>query len=202
MDPETHPKSGEKTLTREPEIPDLAHVCRLLNEAGARYVLVGGFAIIAHGYPRFTADIDLLVEPGHENEEKVLSALAKLPDGVARELRPGDVEKYGVVRIGDEVLVDLMKRACGVDYQMAAETAEEMEIGGVKIPVASPAMLWRMKQTHREKDIPDRIFLMEWAREKNVILDPPPDSQSRKTQSGGWLVRLAEWVERKFSPKK
>ncbi len=45
---------------RAPEPEDLVRICRALNDAGARYVLIGGFAVLAHGASRFTKDIDLL----------------------------------------------------------------------------------------------------------------------------------------------
>jgi len=47
---------------REPQVEDLAWWCASLNSAGARYVLIGGFAVIAHGASRTTKDIDLLVD--------------------------------------------------------------------------------------------------------------------------------------------
>ena len=47
---------------REPQIEDLARICHALNDAGARYVLIGGFAVIARGGTRTTKDIDLLGE--------------------------------------------------------------------------------------------------------------------------------------------
>ena len=47
---------------RAPEPDDVVRICRALNEAGARYLLIGGFAVIAHGAGRFTKDIDLLVD--------------------------------------------------------------------------------------------------------------------------------------------
>lgn len=52
---------------RAPEPEDLVRIARALNETGARYVLIGGFAVIAHGAGRFTKDIDLLIDddPGN-----------------------------------------------------------------------------------------------------------------------------------------
>ncbi len=47
---------------REPQIEDVVRICRALNAAGARYILIGGFAVIAHGGGRTTKDIDLLVD--------------------------------------------------------------------------------------------------------------------------------------------
>jgi hypothetical protein len=174
MDPEAYPSGSKDKVTREPEFSDVAGICRALNELGAKYVLVGGFAIILHGYPRFTADIDLLIEVGPENETKVLKALARLPDGAAHQVTAGEVEKYSVVRIGDEVLVDLMKSGCGVTYEMAIGDAVTKDVQGDPVPIASHQTLWRMKQTLREKDIPDKVFLRQWAEENGVQLDPAP----------------------------
>src|SRR5207245_1448564 len=122
---------------------------------------IGGFAIIQHGFPRLTYDIDLLIETTRENEARVIEALLILPDKAARELKPGEVGEYGVVRVGDEVLVDLMKSGCGVTYRDALKDVVVHQLDGVQIPFASPLTLWRMKQTLREKDQPDRVFLRE-----------------------------------------
>lgn len=161
MDGETHLASGAEQSPRTPERGDLSRLCAELNRFGARYIVVGGFAIIEAGFPRLTGDVDLLVDTSPENEQRVFEALRSLPDKAVNELDPGDIEKFTVVRVGDEILVDLMKSGCGVDYAEAIKDAVWREIEGVKIPFASPATLWRMKQTHREKDIPDRIFLRQ-----------------------------------------
>ncbi len=196
MESDAHPQGGDEKVTREPDFSDVAGICRSLNELGAKYVLVGGFAIILHGFPRFTTDIDLLIEVGTENETKVLDALARLPDGAARQVVPGEVDAYSVVRIGDEVLVDLMKSGCGVTYAAAVQDAV---IKGVPVTVASQQTLWRMKQTLREKDIPDKIFLRRWAEQFGVQLDPPPQPVASDTDS--WLVRLARKIEHLFGKK-
>jgi hypothetical protein len=69
-----------------------------LNDREARYVVIGGFAIRAAGYNRRTMDIDLLVAADAENEARVFDALATLPDGAARELQPGELRQYTVIR--------------------------------------------------------------------------------------------------------
>ena len=99
----------------------MVSLCRELNRLGAKYVVVGGFAVIEAGYPRTTGDIDLLVDPAADNEVKVFEALATLPDGAVRELDPGDVAKFTVVRVADEVLVDLMAKASGISYGEAKD---------------------------------------------------------------------------------
>lgn len=73
----------------------------------------------ASGYARHTGAGDLLIDASRENEAKVYSALATLPDGRARELDPGAISKFLVVRVADEILVDLMASASGIDYAEA-----------------------------------------------------------------------------------
>jgi hypothetical protein len=156
------PETGE-LIPKAPEREDLVSLCRELNLRDARYVVVGGFAIIMGGLPRTTGDVDLVIDASLENEAKVFAALATLPDGCVRELEPGDVAKYLVVRVADEILVDLMASASGIDYAEASKSVVVREVDGVGIPFASPELLWRMKRrTHREKDRGDLEFLRQW----------------------------------------
>jgi hypothetical protein len=146
---------------RAATLEDLVDLCRELNAQGAKYVVVGGFAIRAAGYIRETVDVDLLVDVSLENEAKVYRSLEYLPDKAVRELEAGEVGKYTVVRVHDEFTVDLMKSACGMHYEDVASDAIIKEVGGIPIPFASPKKLWLMKQTYRERDAADRLFLRQ-----------------------------------------
>lgn len=146
-------------LTHAPTDEDLARLAARLNELGAKYIVVGGLAVIAAGYVRATMDIDLLVDTSPANDDKVRQALSDLPEKAVLELGPGEIENYVVVRVCDEFTVDLMARACGLSYQDAESLIVFREHLGVNIPFASPKLLWKTKQTYREKDAIDRIFL-------------------------------------------
>ena len=157
---------------REPTIEDLRNLCQALNERGAHYVVIGGFAVRAAGYNRRTMDVDLLVESGLENEARVLSALSVLPDNAVSELRPGELQKYNIIRVADEIVVDLMRSAGGIDFAGASGELSLHNVDGVSIPFASPRLLWRMKVgTHREKDALDLVFLRHWFAERSE--EPP-----------------------------
>ncbi len=158
------PQDGSSELVpREPSVEDLLELCRELNARRALYVVVGGFAIRASGYLRQTMDIALVVATNPENEARVFKALEILPDRAVRELNAGDVAKHVVVRVADEVVVDLMRSASGIEYAEAAEDVVVHDVRGVPIPFASPRLLWRMKvHTHREKDAGDLVFLREY----------------------------------------
>jgi hypothetical protein len=159
--------------SREPTLEDLRDLCRALNEREARYIVIGGFAIRAAGYNRRTMDVDLLVAVDADNEARVFAALATLPDNAVRDLEPGELQQYTVIRVADEILVDLMRSAGGIDYAAAARDVVVREVDGVPIPFASPRLLWRMKAvTHREKDAGDLVFLRYWFAERGET--PPP----------------------------
>jgi hypothetical protein len=145
--------------SRPPTLADVVSLCRRLNEEGARYVVVGGMAIIQAGFVRATEDVDLLIDASADNVGRVKRALMSLPDGAAAEVRDEDVSSYVVVRVADEIVVDLMQAACGIEYAEARQEVEHVELDGVSIPFARPALLWRMKETMREKDRLDRMFL-------------------------------------------
>lgn len=165
-------RPAENLISRPPTEADLIALCRELNQRGAKYVVVGGLAIIAAGLPRMTTDVDLMVAVDLENEAKVFSALATLPDNAVRELQPGELQIYNIIRVGDEILVDLLRSAGGIDYDEAAKHVVVRELGGVPIPFASPRLLWRMKAvTHREKDASDLVFLRQWFAERGE--EPP-----------------------------
>ena len=147
-------------------------MCHELNRRGAKYVVVGGFALRAANYNRRTMDLDLIVATDPENEAKVFAALSTLPDNAVREIEPGELQHYSVIRIGDEIVVDLMRSAGGIDYDEAAKDVVVRELDGVPIPFASPRLLWRMKAvTHREKDAGDLVFLRHWFAERG---EQPP----------------------------
>jgi hypothetical protein len=159
---DAYPQEGE-LISREPTVEDLESLCRRLNDLGARYLVIGGFAIRGAGYIRGTMVVDLIIALDPENEARVYEALRSLPDRAVDELDPGDVAKYTVVRVNDEITVDLMGSASGIRYEEAAKDIVVRRIGDVDVPFASPRLLWRMKKsTYREKDAADLLFLRKW----------------------------------------
>lgn len=144
---------------REPQIEDLARLGRALTTHQVRYILIGGFAVVAHGAARTTKDIDLLVDPAPDNIGRLRAALQVLEDKAVDDVLDDDVENYTVVRVADEIVINLMAKACGVDYADAIRDAQTIEFAGVPLLVASPATLIRTKNTVRPSDAADRQFL-------------------------------------------
>ena len=146
----------------------LAQVCLLLNEHGAHYVLVGGFAVQLWGSGRATKDIDLLIEPTVENARRVLAAIVQFTGswGLARDLLAEDVAARPVTIIGDLPRVDILTVAFRVHYAEAARDATSFEVDGVQIPTASIEHLIASKQTGRLRDAADVEELLDIRRER------------------------------------
>lgn len=151
-------------VTRMAALPPLLRVCQLLNEAGAKYLICGAQACILHGLIRTTEDVDILIEPTEENCRRVIDGLAKLEDGAARELTPRDILENVVVKVADEVEVDVSTRAWKVAYADAVDSAREAVINGIKVPFLSLDCLIASKETYREQDAADRSRLLELKR--------------------------------------
>ena len=139
----------------------LLRVCQLLNEAGAKYLICGAQACILHGLVRTTEDVDILVEATEENCRLVIEGLGRLEDGAARELTPKDILENVVVKVADEVEVDVSTQAWKVTYADAIASAREAAVDGVRVPFLSLDSLIASKEIYREQDAWDRARLLE-----------------------------------------
>jgi hypothetical protein len=108
-------------FTRPATWEDVKTLVRYLEEQNAEYALVGGYALAAHGFGRFTEDIDILVNPSSDNSRRWILALSKLPDAAAAELAAeGDVfadDKRYAIRINDEFTIDVMPSIAGLSWE-------------------------------------------------------------------------------------
>ncbi len=144
----------------------LARVCHLLNRAGAEYVVVGAQACILHGMVRTTEDVDILIKEAEENYRRVIEGLSGLADRAAAELTPADLRDNVVVKVADEVEVDVSRRAWSVTYEDAMESVLRTTIEGVVVPYASIRTLIASKRTYRDRDRADLACLIDLDRRR------------------------------------
>jgi hypothetical protein len=130
----------------------LLRVCSLLNKHGAKYLVVGGRACWLHGYVRATLDVDILVPEDLENHKRIIAALSHMKHGFAAELTPQDFADNIVVKIADDVEVDVSIRAWKVTFGEAQNSALHRIINGIDVPYVDLQTLIRSKSTHREQD--------------------------------------------------
>ena len=152
-------------FTRPATWQDVLTLVRYLQEAGAEFALVGGYAIAAHGFNRFSEDIDILVEASPENSTRWVAALSRLPDGAARELGVGaDVfadDKRYAIRINDEITIDVMPSIAGYSWAQMKPHVIQRDIDGVEVPLLDLQGLLKTKQGLRPKDQMDAKVLSE-----------------------------------------
>lgn len=156
--------ADQKKYSRAATKEDLKVLLRSLNENHVDYLLIGGYALFAHGYERATTDIDILVPATRESGERVIKALMVLPDKVAAEVDTEwfvDAEngEHGTIRVADEFLVDVMFNACGETYETLKQYAETVDFDGIPLQTVNLEGLLRTKQTMRDKDVADRNIL-------------------------------------------
>lgn len=146
------------------EFKDALAVLRALEAEGVEYALVGSMAMAAHGVVRATGDMDVFVSPTAENVERLRRALDEVfHDPCVAEIVVEDLSgEYPAVRYvppeGD-ISIDLLARL-GTAFAYADIETEHVEVDGVRIRVATPGMLVRMKQgTLRPLDHADAAAL-------------------------------------------
>jgi predicted nucleotidyltransferase len=145
--------------SRPASFDDLKALIQALNQNGAEYLLIGGYALFAHGYHRATTDIDLLVPANQAAGQKIKDALLLLPDQAARDIDPAWFDEDENIRVADAFVVDLMLNACGETYDSLQKYAETVDLDGIPVRTVNLQGLLLTKQTARDKDIADRIIL-------------------------------------------
>lgn len=141
-----------------PELPkDFKEFLNLLRSRGVRYLLIGGYAVGYHGYPRATGDMDIWVAVSPENADRAVETCREFgfstpdlgPDLFLRE--------WGVVRMGHPPLrIEILTSISGVSFDECYERRVDATLDGVDVSVISLADLKANKQASgRYKDLMD-----------------------------------------------
>jgi hypothetical protein len=164
----TFPSRGERASRRQNnvEIPEFLKIAAALQKHEVEYVLVGAVAMALQGFVRATADIDLFIRPDPVNVQRLKQALRSIFDdpeveGISEQDLAGE---YPVIRYGPpdcDYVIDILSRL-GEAFTFDDLEAEERNLEGVKVRVATPLTLYRMKrETIRSQDRVDAEILRE-----------------------------------------
>jgi len=118
------------------------------------FLVVGAYALGAHGYPRATGDFDIWVGSGKENSTQVYKALVKFGANLADIDEKTFSRKNIVFQIGlAPRRIDILTSITGVHFNEAFTEKKNIEVDGLKIPFISKANLIKNKSaTGRDKD--------------------------------------------------
>ena len=169
-------------FSRPATLDDLKTLLRSLNQHRVDYLLIGGYALAAHGYSRATTDIDVVVPATIESGQRVKDALMVLPDQAAKDIEPQWFEEGENIRVADAFVVDLMLNANGQTWESLRQFAQTLDLDGIPVRTVSLEGLLLTKQTMREKDAADRAILeraLEFLREQGRQPTSRDDDQTR-----------------------
>ena len=114
--------------------PDFKEFFQLLNENKVRYLVIGGFAVAFHGYPRFTKDIDIWLWLNPKNAELVIKTLADFGFQSLGLTEYDFLESDTIIQLGyPPNRIDLIMTAAGVDFNDCYQSRVEEEIDEVII---------------------------------------------------------------------
>ena len=146
-------------MATTPLTPDFRDLLTIFNSRGVEYLLVGGYAVISHGYVRATKDIDLWVLGTETNAAKVAAAVAEfgfdVPGMTADTFASGVRGK--VVRMGRPPnQIEILTEIDGVSFVDCHPRRVEVEWDGLTIPVISrPDLLANKLASGRPQDLAD-----------------------------------------------
>jgi len=136
---------------------DYKEMLSTLLDHNVDFLLVGAYAMAAHGFPRATADMDIFIRPDIENAKKVYKALAEfgtpMDNGIIEDFaKKGTILQIGVIPRRIDVINDID----GVSFEEAFKDKDIVVIEGLKIPIISKQkLLLNKKSTGRKKDLLD-----------------------------------------------
>ena len=138
--------------------PDYRDILSLFADEAVEYLLVGAYALAAHGHPRATGDIDLWVAPSQRNAKRVMRALSRFGAPLS-DVNEADFEGPDLIfQIGlAPRRIDVMTSISGVsDFGEAWEERLEVEIDGIPVRVLSRRhLIENKKATGRLQDLAD-----------------------------------------------
>jgi predicted nucleotidyltransferase len=132
-----------------------------LKSAEAEFMIVGAYALAAHGFPRATGDIDILISNSPQNAQKVMRALTKFGAAIADFSEQDFTAADMIMLIGVEPCrIDLITSIDGVTFEEAWPNRVNIEIDGLEIDILSKADLLKNKlAAGRDKDQGDIAWL-------------------------------------------
>ena len=126
----------------------------LLDRHQVKYLLVGGYAVGFHGFPRYTGDLDVFIAIDEANSEKILDTFKDFGFSDLGLTKEDFLEEEIVVEIGREPMkIQVLTGIDGVTFEECYEGRVNFDLAGVKVPFIGFEELLRNKEASpRAKD--------------------------------------------------
>ena len=140
---------------------DFKDLLKTFNEAGVKYLVVGGWAYIEHVEPRYTKDLDVWIERSDENADRVMGALREF-GAPLRELTHEDLTTAGTFfQIGlPPNRIDIITQLEEMDFASCWERRKTVLLGDLSVEYISiDDLIENKERTGRPHDIADAEHL-------------------------------------------
>ena len=136
---------------------DFREFLKSLNANHVEYLLVGGYAVGLHGYPRATIDLDVWVRPERANARRVIAALRMFGFETTALTENLFINADSIVRFGvPPFRIEIMTAIDGVQFDPCHRRADTFDVDGLSVPVISLSDLKTNKRAAgRHKDLND-----------------------------------------------
>jgi hypothetical protein len=138
----------------EGDFLDFVQIC---NKHGVKYLVVGGFAVSVHGYPRYTKDLDICIQMTEENVERLLMVIGEFGFGSLNLTKDDFMQPNLITQLGYEPLrIDILNDIDGVSFDEAWENRKMVTYENVEVPFIGYNELLKVKlKAGRPQDIAD-----------------------------------------------
>ncbi len=136
---------------------DYKDMLHALSDEKVKFLLVGAYALAAHGYPRATMDIDIWVMPSPQNADAVLRALLRF-GAPLHNLPKEDLQKGGTIfQIGVAPRrIDIITAASGLQFEEAYRRSLSVNIEGIEVHIPSiEDLILNKRASGRTRDLAD-----------------------------------------------
>ncbi len=135
----------------------------LLELHGVKFVIIGGYAVISHGYPRYTGDIDFFVEKSHENAQKIVKVVHQYFGEQPHITEECFLDDDRMGQFGDPPYrIDILVKVPGLVFNEVYPRHIIGKIAGKDVPILALSDLVKSKQAAgRKKDLGDLEALEE-----------------------------------------
>ncbi len=137
--------------------PDFREFIQSLNDNQVRYLVVGGYAVALHGYPRYTKDIDIWIELSPLNATRILQALDQFGFSSLGLTENDFLEADSIIQLGyPPRRIDLLTSLSGVDFDICYSNKVVVELDEIQVNFIDLENLKKNKlATGRSQDIAD-----------------------------------------------
>jgi Nucleotidyltransferase of unknown function (DUF6036) len=135
---------------------DFKEFIKLLNKNNVRYIVIGGYAVVYHGYVRSTNGIDIWIDMGKDNVKKAIKALDEFGFS-SLNINVADFSPNQIIQLGyPPNRIDLITTPAGVDFETCYESKEQVTIDNIAVNIIDLENLLKAKKaSNRTRDLAD-----------------------------------------------